>query len=99
MVRKAAAIYCGVPIRKKSSKTESVSNAGNTSARNLSGGKSSAGHPLDLGPDENGVARRVRSTTVICIRRGNSMVMAADGQVTLGSTVMKHSRQKDPAAL
>jgi ATP-dependent HslUV protease, peptidase subunit HslV len=55
---------------------------------------SPAGHPLDLGPDENGVARRVRSTTVICVRRGNSMVMAADGQVTLGSTVMKHSAKK-----
>ncbi|WP_256369883.1 ATP-dependent protease subunit HslV [Granulicella sp. L46] len=36
----------------------------------------------------------MRSTTVICVRRGNSMVMAADGQVTLGSTVMKHSAKK-----
>jgi ATP-dependent HslUV protease subunit HslV len=36
----------------------------------------------------------VRSTTVICVRRGNSMVMAADGQVTLGSTVMKRSAKK-----
>jgi ATP-dependent HslUV protease subunit HslV len=47
------------------------------------------GHPLDL--DEG---RKVRSTTVICVRRGNSMVMAADGQVTLGATVMKHSARK-----
>jgi ATP-dependent HslUV protease subunit HslV len=47
------------------------------------------GHPLDLA---NG--RRVRSTTVLCVRRGDSMVMAADGQVTLGSTVMKHSAKK-----
>src|ERR1700729_1979493 len=46
-------------------------------------------HPLDLGE-----GRRVRSTTVICVRRGDSMVMAADGQVTLGSTVMKHSAKK-----
>jgi ATP-dependent HslUV protease subunit HslV len=52
------------------------------------------GHPLDLGPDEDGVRRRVRSTTVICVRRGGSMVMAADGQVTLGATVMKHSAKK-----
>jgi ATP-dependent HslUV protease subunit HslV len=52
------------------------------------------GHPLDLGPDENGVARRVRSTTVLCVRRGDSVVMAADGQVTLGSTVMKSSARK-----
>jgi ATP-dependent HslUV protease subunit HslV len=47
------------------------------------------GHPLDLGE-----GRRVRSTTVICVRRGSSMVMAADGQVTLGATVMKHSARK-----
>jgi len=47
-----------------------------------------------LGPDENGVARRVRSTTVLCVRRGDSVVMAADGQVTLGSTVMKSSARK-----
>jgi len=52
------------------------------------------GHPLDLGPDETGHARRVRSTTVICVRRGGSVVMAADGQVTLGATVMKHSAKK-----
>jgi ATP-dependent HslUV protease, peptidase subunit HslV len=51
-------------------------------------------HPLDLGPDENGIARRIRSTTVICIRRGASVVMAADGQVTLGATVMKHGARK-----
>lgn len=48
-----------------------------------------SGHPLDLAQ-----GRRVRSTTVICVRRGDSMVMAADGQVTLGSTVMKHSAKK-----
>ncbi len=49
----------------------------------------STGHSLDLAE-----GRRVRSTTVICVRRGDSMVMAADGQVTLGSTVMKHSAKK-----
>src|SRR5271167_1460162 len=51
-------------------------------------------HPLDLGHDENGQARRVRSTTVLCVRRGDSVVMAADGQVTLGTSVMKHSAKK-----
>ncbi len=45
--------------------------------------------PLDLGE-----ARRIRSTTVLCVRRGPSVVMAADGQVTLGATVMKHSARK-----
>jgi ATP-dependent HslUV protease subunit HslV len=46
-------------------------------------------HPLDLGG-----GRRVRSTTVLCVRRGDSVVMAADGQVTLGATVMKGSAKK-----
>lgn len=46
-------------------------------------------HPLDLGE-----GRRVRSTTVICVRRNGQMVMAADGQVTLGETVLKHSARK-----
>jgi ATP-dependent HslUV protease subunit HslV len=48
-----------------------------------------SGHPLDLAD-----GRRVRSTTVICVKRGGAMVMAADGQVTLGSTVMKRSAKK-----
>ncbi len=47
------------------------------------------GHPLDLGE-----GRRIRSTTVICVRRGDAVVMAADGQVSLGGTVMKHSARK-----
>src|ERR1035437_1321315 len=46
-------------------------------------------HPLDLGD-----GRRVRSTTVLSVRRGDLVVMAADGQVTLGATVMKHSAKK-----
>ncbi len=46
-------------------------------------------HPLDLGE-----GRRIRSTTVICVRRGDSVVMAADGQVSLGATVMKGTAKK-----
>src|SRR6202041_2487907 len=38
--------------------------------------------------------RRIRSTTVICVRRGASVVMAADGQVTLGDSVIKHTAKK-----
>jgi ATP-dependent HslUV protease subunit HslV len=38
--------------------------------------------------------RRIRSTTVICVRRGDRVVMAADGQVSLGATVMKGSAKK-----
>ncbi len=37
---------------------------------------------------------RIRSTTVICVRRNGVVVMAADGQVTLGDHVLKHSAKK-----
>jgi ATP-dependent HslUV protease, peptidase subunit HslV len=39
-------------------------------------------------------APRIRSTTVICVRRNNSVVMAADGQVTMGDAVIKHTAKK-----
>ncbi len=37
---------------------------------------------------------RIRSTTVICVRRDNKVVMAADGQVTLGHEVIKATAKK-----
>ena len=37
---------------------------------------------------------RIRSTTVICVRRNGVVVMAADGQVTMGDHVLKHSAKK-----
>ena len=37
---------------------------------------------------------KIRSTTVICIRRDNKVVMAGDGQVTLGNEVIKASARK-----
>src|ERR1700756_5605135 len=39
-------------------------------------------------------ARRIRSTTVLCVRRGDKVVMAGDGQVTLGDSVIKHGAKK-----
>jgi len=36
----------------------------------------------------------VRSTTVLCVRRGDKVVLAGDGQVSLGDTVVKHSARK-----
>ncbi len=36
----------------------------------------------------------VRSTTVLAIRRDGQLVMASDGQVTLGETVVKHQAKK-----
>jgi ATP-dependent HslUV protease subunit HslV len=37
---------------------------------------------------------RIRSTTVICVRRDNKVVMAGDGQVTHGHEVLKSSARK-----
>ncbi|MBM4328592.1 MAG: ATP-dependent protease subunit HslV [Deltaproteobacteria bacterium] len=39
-------------------------------------------------------ADRIRSTTVLCVRRGESVVIAGDGQVSIGNTVVKHSARK-----
>src|SRR5262249_45911195 len=36
----------------------------------------------------------IHATTVICVRRGDSVAMAGDGQVTVGNTVMKHGAAK-----
>jgi ATP-dependent HslUV protease subunit HslV len=38
--------------------------------------------------------RLIRSTTVLCVRRDSKVVMAGDGQVTLGEGVIKHSARK-----
>jgi ATP-dependent HslUV protease, peptidase subunit HslV len=38
--------------------------------------------------------RLIRSTTVLSIRRGGSVVLAGDGQVTLGESVIKHTAKK-----
>jgi ATP-dependent HslUV protease, peptidase subunit HslV len=37
---------------------------------------------------------RTRSTTVLCVRRDDKVVMAGDGQVTLGENVIKHTARK-----
>jgi len=37
---------------------------------------------------------KIRSTTVVCVRRNGNVVMAADGQVTLGEGVIKHTAKK-----
>jgi len=38
--------------------------------------------------------QKIRSTTVICVRRDNKVVMAGDGQVTLGHEVLKGTAKK-----
>ncbi len=39
-------------------------------------------------------SRLIRSTTVLCVRRDDKVVMAGDGQVTLGESVIKHGAKK-----
>ena len=73
------ALYLGVQKRQN---TGIISNKNGSAVQPI-------GHPLDLGE-----GRRIRSTTVICVRRGDQVVMAADGQVSLGSTIMKGSAKK-----
>ncbi len=36
----------------------------------------------------------IRSTTILCVRRGASVAMGCDGQVTVGTTVMKSNARK-----
>jgi ATP-dependent HslUV protease, peptidase subunit HslV len=43
---------------------------------------------------EASIPRRIRSTTVLCVRRDDKVVMAGDGQVTLGESVIKHGAKK-----
>jgi ATP-dependent HslUV protease subunit HslV len=44
--------------------------------------------------DDTRLTRRIRSTTVLCVRRDDKVVMAGDGQVTLGESVIKHKAKK-----
>jgi ATP-dependent HslUV protease, peptidase subunit HslV len=37
---------------------------------------------------------KARSTTILAVRRGSKVVMAGDGQVSLGQTIMKQSARK-----
>jgi len=37
---------------------------------------------------------KVRSTTVLLVRKGGRVALAGDGQVTMGDTVMKSSARK-----
>ena len=37
---------------------------------------------------------KIRSTTILCVRRNGKMVLAGDGQVTMGSEVLKSGAKK-----
>lgn len=36
----------------------------------------------------------LRSTTIVCVRKGEKIAIAGDGQVTLGATALKHTANK-----
>jgi len=40
------------------------------------------------------MAKRIRSTTIIGVRRDGKVALAGDGQVTLGNTAIKHTARK-----
>jgi len=44
--------------------------------------------------DQEKVFKNWHGTTVVSVRKGNEVVIAADGQVTLGDTVMKDNARK-----
>jgi ATP-dependent HslUV protease, peptidase subunit HslV len=44
-------------------------------------------------PNSQGSAQ-MHGTTVLCVRRDNKVVLIADGQVTMGDHVMKHTARK-----
>ncbi len=44
--------------------------------------------------DRASLSPRIRSTTVVAVVRGGKIAIAADGQVTLGDTVMKQRAEK-----
>lgn len=56
--------------------------SGTSSSPTSSQRKAARQHPL------------IRSTTVLCVRRNDRVAMAADGQVTLGESVIKHTARK-----
>ncbi len=53
--------------------------------------KSTTGFLSFEAPSQN---QRIRSTTVLCVRRNGRVVMAGDGQVTLGDHVIKQGARK-----
>jgi ATP-dependent HslUV protease, peptidase subunit HslV len=45
-------------------------------------------------PDPGLVGGKVRATTILAVRHGGTVVMAGDGQVSVGQTVMKRGARK-----
>lgn len=52
------------------------------------------GHGRTSADERASLSPRIRSTTVVAVVRGGKIAIAADGQVTLGDTVMKQRAEK-----
>src|SRR5437763_4484385 len=50
--------------------------------------------PVRYDPPPMDESLQIRATTVLCVRRDGAVAMAGDGQVTVGTTVMKHGASK-----
>lgn len=44
--------------------------------------------------DPGAPSGKVRATTILCVRHGGKLVMAGDGQVSVGQTIMKRGARK-----
>src|SRR5690606_5314604 len=61
-------------------------NATGTERKRVKVARRGAGGPADT--------KMIHATTVLSVRHGDSSVMASDGQVTFGNTVVKHAAKK-----
>jgi ATP-dependent HslUV protease subunit HslV len=68
------------------------SRTGNGRAKAAAAGIMPAAHASS--PSGSETSPRIRSTTVLCVRRNGKVVMASDGQVTMGDHVIKQTARK-----
>jgi ATP-dependent HslUV protease subunit HslV len=48
----------------------------------------------NFGGISSGRTGMIKSTTILCVRRGGAVVIASDGQVTMSNTILKHNATK-----
>ena len=51
-------------------------------------------YPLQTNSNSRGSRPQIRSTTILAVRRDGKVVIAGDGQVTMGDTIMKSGARK-----
>lgn len=51
-------------------------------------------YPLESNSKSRGRQAQIRSTTILAVRRDGKVVIAGDGQVTMGDTIMKSGARK-----